>query len=306
MDLETDYRKTGFSAVDNAVLSGKLNFIFSEKLVKIVKIPFGNINRNYKVVTPVKKYFCKISPLWYDDSLRREAWALRNIIKKDGIVPGVINYFDKNNSIIPRHEILILEYISGKNLSFRNNKVNFYKKIFHTYNIIHSIKIKNFGWLDNNFVGRDKKWINFLLKVENIDACRKLIVNYGININYVFSELSKFQFKLDGARLLYGDYNYHNFIITNDEKLYSLDFQNCFAGDPVYDIGIVVAKNNIAKKYLKYFDNFSEDKMRLIYLYALRHLLSVLSFYIINANQQKVIFATKRFLELKQEYKNLL
>ncbi len=306
MDLETDYSKTGFLAVDKLVFSGRLNYIFSEKLIKIEKIPFGNVNRNYRIIAQRKKYFCKISPLWYENSLRREAWALRNITKKGGIVPAVISYFDKNNNIIPQHEILILEYISGKNFFFHNNKVKFYKNIFNSYNIIHSIKMCGFGWLDSHFIGRNKKWIDFLMKLENIDTCRELIISHDVDINYVFSELSKFQFKLDESRLLYGDYNYYNFIITNDEKLYSLDLQNCFAGDPAYDIGIIIAKDNISKKHLKYLDNFSEDKMRLIYLYALRHLLSILSFYIINVNQRKIGFAIKRFLELERKYKKLL
>ena len=301
MGKSINYQLTGFKALQIEKVRKKLEATLQEKIVSMENIPYGKVNLSYHVVTNSKDLFCKFSPVWYKHSLERETWALKTIKGNGGIVPNVVCYI-KDGFNYRGHELLVLEYISGSLLSNIENKNKLYKKIFETYNILHSIAMPGWGWLDRKFKGQHQKWQEFLYDVENIDSYGHISLEWKMRAEYVIKNLKNIKPSTETARLLYGDYNDNNFIVTEAGDVCSLDFQNCFAGDPLYDIGIIVSKSDEVFNYLKYLDYFSENKIKVIYLYALRHILSMLAFYINSYDDDKIEALSKRFLYLRNAY----
>jgi len=308
MPRDVQYKKTGFSQLDKINIKIRLkNFILpNSSIVSVERIYSGNVNRNFKIITEQGDFFCKIAPLWYSHSLRREAWALKHLKRIGCYVPNVIRYFDADNKVIPGHEILILEYIDGVILAEIQRKNKFYKKIIDLYNNIHSVKLKRYGWLNKSFIGSNKAWKDFLLKIENEESIRKISDAWSKNVDFVQREINNFSYNIKSGRLLYGDFNYYNFIINQKNVLIAFDFQNCFSGDPLYDVGMILSKDIGFLKYLHHFSGFNpvnrENTRKIVFLYGLRHLLSMLSFYIDTDNKERILFINKRFLAIKKIY----
>ncbi len=308
MSKEVEYKSTGFEKLDSMDLSINLSAILPEKFshISVERIYYGNVNRNFKIVTDQNKYFCKIAPLWYEGSLCREAWALKKIKTLGCRVPEVLLYLDKRNDIIPGYEILLLEYVNGTLLADVANKEKYYAQIIRTYNSIHSISVEKYGWLDKNFVGENKTWVEFLLQIENEKSINSLGDVWMAGVNFVRDEIKKYPFGIYSGKLLYGDFNYYNFILNQDEVVVAFDFQNCFSGDPLYDVGMMVAKDIGFEKFLENFKTFNtvgkKDMRKRVFLYSLRYLLSMLSFYVSSQNEERILFAQKRFFEIKNLY----
>lgn len=308
MRKEINYQITGFNTIDKLDLSKILVEIIPDKpkLFLIEQIYEGNVNRNFKITCDEKKYFCKISPLWYNDSLLRESWALKLIKSKGCNVPSVIKYLNKKNNLIPGHEIMLLEYIEGSLLAGEKNISKFYKEIINIYNLIHSVEIKRFGWLNNKFFGKNKSWKDFLLQIENEEKISRINKEWNDNLLFVRKEIINFIYnETYCGRLLYGDFNYYNFIINTEKELISFDFQNCFSGDPLYDFGIILSKDINFEKYLKFINTYGYNNMcvdKTVLLYSLRHLLSMLAFYNESKNEERLSFIKDMFYEIKKRY----
>lgn len=308
MSKEVEYKSTGFEKLDSIDLSASLSAILPDKFsqIKVERIYYGNVNRNFKIVTDQNKYFCKIAPLWYEGSLFREAWALKKIKTLGCRVPEVLLYLDKKNGVIPGYEILLLEYVDGTLLADVTNKEKYYAQIIRTYNSIHSISVEKYGWLNKNFIGENNTWVEFLLQIENEKSINSLGDIWMASVNFVRDEIKKYPFGIYSGKLLYGDFNYYNFILNQDEEVVSFDFQNCFSGDPLYDVGMMVAKDIGFEQFLEKFETFNivddKDIRKRVFLYSLRYLLSMLSFYVSSQNEERILFAQKRFFEIKNLY----
>ena len=308
MNKEIQYQKTGFDELDKLDIAINLSSILPEKFskVSVERIFEGNVNRNFKINADHKRYFCKIAPMWYKKSLWRETWALKRLKKIGCRVPNVVKYFDKSNKALPGYEILLLEYIDGVLLIRMKNISMFYENIIDLYNSIHSINMKQYGWLDERFVGQNKTWKDFLLQIENEKSISQIGNKWIKNLAFVRNEIENYNFNIGPGKLLYGDFNYYNFIINQENKLVAFDFQNCFSGDSLYDVGMILAKDLEFEKHLHRFKTFySANKnvaRKSVLLYSLRYLLSMLAFYIAFNNKERILFAKRRFSMIKKLY----
>jgi len=308
MNKKVQYKKTGFDKIDAIDFGVNLKRILPPNYQDIIveRIYHGNVNRNFKVISGHGSFFCKVAPLWYEGSLFREAWALKKLKQIGCNVPRVIGSFDKNNNAFAGHEIILLEYIEGKLVSDKKNVKDYYSQIIDLYNLVHSIKMKKYGWLDKNFVGENETWFDFLMQIENEKSINSLGNDWKKNLSFVRVELENIDCINSIKRLLYGDFNYSNFIVNSENKIVALDFQNCFSGDPLYDVGMIFSKDNNFENRLSDFKIFNkpytENDKKLIFLYSLRHLLSMLVFYIASNNEERILFAKKRFIEIKNLY----
>ncbi|MFH1610916.1 MAG: aminoglycoside phosphotransferase family protein [Patescibacteria group bacterium] len=302
------YKKTGFDEINEIDFAINLrNFLLLGcSKVTIKRIYHGSVNRNFKIITNKETYFCKVGPLWYEGSLHRESWALKTIRQIGCNVPNIIMYLNKTNKVLPGHEVLLLEYVDGELLANKDNMKNYYSKIIALYNSIHSISMEKYGWLDERFIGKNKNWLDFLLQIENEKTINQLGSVWKDNLSFVRNKIKNCNYGDVSGKLLYGDFNYYNFIVNKEDNVVAFDFQNCFSGDPLYDVGIIFAKDSNFEKYLHYFNTFDfvykEDKRKLIFLYSLRCLFSMISFYATTKNQERISFAKNRFIEIRRLY----
>ena len=310
--------ETGFDRLEKLDLTEVLSGILpkGESIISVDQIPYGHVNRNLRITTKDTRYFCKIAPLWYKGSLDREAWALGKVKDAGCLVPSVLGYLDKDNDVIPEFEMLLLEHVDGDLLEGMNERERgrYYSQIVKLYNLIHSIPVNHFGWLNKEFEGSDDTWMDFLVQIENEDAISSLDTELLERVSFVRRELaaclegdtSSSQEGAGTGNLLYGDFNYANFIVNRDDRVVALDFQNCFSGDPLYDVAMMLVNDERFEAYLKTpkgYDLIDNDATRrLVYLYCLRYLTSMLIFFMTQNNKEMIIFARKRFSKIRRSY----
>lgn len=297
-----DYLNTGFDELSKHNLLQDFKNLLREEfsITSIRRIANGNVNQAFEIMTDKQTLFCKIAPTWYENSLKREAWALKQIKEQGCLVPDFIEYFGQNNVIIPGHEILFLRFVDGELLSEMSNKNKYTDQIINLYDSIHTITTEGFGWLDEHFKGENNTWKDFLLGIENQELIHNLGLYWSNSLLFVQNELETATINSDSCHLLYGDFNYSNFIVNKENKVIAFDFQNCFSGDPLYDTGMMIANDKIFEQFL----NNKRDK-KIVYIYALRHLLSMLTFFTQQNNKEKVAFIKMRFSEIKKALNKL-
>ena len=167
------------------------------------------------------------------NDLDREQIALK-IAKKSGVaVPSVLSYKNGN---------LELEFINGRNIKKSDLSDLFFKNLGIVLKKLHSIKASRIGELSSPKKLSEKNWFDFLKS--------KLII--GINDLVLYRKISKAEAKtfLDcwitkfhklqkrsfQPTLLHNDVHLDNILITKNVKLYLIDFENSFFGDPLYDL----------------------------------------------------------------------
>lgn len=293
MENDINYCNTGFEELSNDSIIKELEKKLNRKVESLVLIDSGHVNKSFIVKTFEGKLFCKVSPLWYKNSLSREEWCLKKLIQKKIKVPKVIGLISDQNKNAPGHEILILEYVVGQLLcDIPIIKSEHLDEILNTYNCIHSNEIKGFGWLNKSFEGKNNTWLDFLLDIENLNLCYNISEEWSDKINIILNHFYTLSFKeILKGKLLYGDFNLSNFIVTPSKKIYSLDFQNCFSGDPLYDFASIYI---LFPTYIKR-NNFNDLQKKKIILYALRYLLGRISYFIKKKDVNKVDFYKNKF-----------
>ncbi len=293
MNNQLNYNFTGFNpGISTAVAQELKQYLNLEKIPDLTPIEIGHVNKSFLIQTNEDKFFCKVSPLWYKNSLTREEWCLRLLEERGAPVPRVIGLIKDDNTMLRGHEVLILEYIEGDLLSRIPILPEHYKSLYNIYNILHSQPMALYGWLDANFKGTKESWKDFLVDIENIEQCKSISHEWKNKITTVVERLSSHQYNMEKGRLLYGDFNLDNFIWTPSGKLVGLDFQNCFSGDPLYDFAVIINKYPLFYKYIE--DKHTLDQKTLD-LYHLRFLLTRLSFFYQNNNHVYIKGIEKKF-----------
>ena len=307
MKISINYRNTGFDKV-----SFKGNLLSLEKLCRkglitdVNELNGGFLNKVFRIEFEKGSAVLKVSPLWSNNGLLRESWCINQILNRTSIrVPRVLAYASKENRIFPGHELLIIEFIPGRLLEQSDfNKLSVNEKISMFYHQIHSIPMEGFGWLTNEFIGMHSTWTTFLKNIDNIELnLRKHLISPE-EVKWLLKELvnictSEFQ-----PCLLHGDFKWTNFIVNNSDII-PIDFQNCFAGHPLYDIGIGLFFHPQISPYLSRYINAEED-FRITVLYGMRHAISVMGHRISVNDREGIQEAKERYGELKRIYSKIV
>lgn len=313
MTKKLDYNQHGFENVDvsdpNTI--SKLQDFLKTSISNVREFTSGALNKVCHLTGKNRDFVIKISPEWNNRGLDRERWCYELVQRMTKLrIAKLFGYQNANNDIFPGHEILAMEYIPGQNLThvdMTRRSINIF--ISHILEQIHSIKgIEGYGWLNNSFSGEHHDWHAFIKDLDNIDA----VIESGLiplsNIELVMEHL------LDEApsdfetSFLFGDLNKSNLILAEEKRdlVVPVDFQNCFVGDPLYDIGIALFFNPEINRYLdEYLPDKSTAIRKRVILYALRHTLSVLGHRIIVKKHKSIKLAIDRFEKLRADYLSL-
>jgi hypothetical protein len=215
--------------------------------------------------------------------------------------------------IFPGHELLIIEFINGRLLKQSDfSDVTINKKLGAIYSQIWSIPMRGYGWLNEDFIGMHCTWIDFLVSIDNIEL---IIDNKTISkreLDWLINEFHKTSIRKFEPCLLHGDFKWTNFI-ANKDNIAVIDFQNCFSGHYLYDIGIGVffqplILSNLAY-YLSEFNNrnyeLSTQEYKLIVLYGMRHAISVMGHRVAVNDKDGIKEAKSQYAMLKKIYQSI-
>ncbi|MEK4244388.1 aminoglycoside phosphotransferase family protein [Psychrobacillus sp. FSL K6-2684] len=154
--------------------------------------------------------------------------------------------------------ILLMELVKGVTLDkyYLANPENI-QSAFRDFGVtlaqVHSIctdTVRDF-FADNNL--RKKEYINFYIESLKNRVAKfedPVYINCLLNISEMFNTVSFTEV------LNHGDYHFWNTILTNDNKLYILDWEKAFIGDPRYDIA-----NTLVLGYSWFGTNFKEPML---------------------------------------------
>lgn len=275
------------------------------KLKSAVRIKSA-ISSVFRISTASGKYIIKISPAWFRGSLKREAFCY--FVLEENKIPHarLINYFPVRNNFIDNEELLVLQYIEGQRLKLSDfSDFRKMSRIFSAYEALHKIHGIGYGWFKSNFVGQEKSWLDFLIKIDNVDLSLKSGYVKKEEINFLLEQIKKHLPVKDLKRkacLLYGDFNPQNFIQKKDGKIIPLDFQSCFWGHDLYDYGIGLTYNDQMLKLLKIFKKDINE--RLLILYAIRNILTRIGHDVYLGDKERTRKNIKRSKELLLLYEH--
>ena len=308
--IRINYTNEGWEKVNIESKLSKLAQLCAEKtIVNYSELKGGFLSKVLLLETLNKKVVVKISPFWNNTGLAREYWCYKQLItKKPSIkIARVFSYTSARNSIFPGHEILILEYIPGHLITHSElERSNMHKKIGSILKKIHEIPMQGYGWLNKTFTGMHQSWIDFLVKIDNLEITRKSQVLSSQDLDWLITNLKRECDINFCPRLLYGDLEKSN-IIVNSRSLVFIDFQNCFSGHDLYDVGIGLFFIPQILRNLRHYlrDKITKQNKKQIILYAMRHALSALGHRVTVKDKKGVRKAVRRFHELKKLYQTL-
>lgn len=276
-----DYCLTGWDLISTDSLSE----LFSDLNLSVASPIFsplhgGSLNKLFCTsFHGARNFVIKISPTWNNTGLARENWCYALLKSNTNLkIPRVYAYLPNDNLYLPGHEILVLEKINGRHLKesdLTNPTIN--SQLSSILNEIHKTNGTRYGWLFGpSNEAECESWLEFLCKLENIHLTlqRSQITTQEVDFLYSnFLEYGNWQFP---SRLLYGDMNNSNLIVNDSDVIIPIDFQNCFYGDPLYDLGIMLFFNPSLLKYLNYYQVYNKQDIRKIILYAMRHCINTL------------------------------
>lgn len=306
-----DYNNTGWEKID---IREKLPELMREagfdgEITDYTELSGGYFNKVILVEVLLAKAVIKISPLWNSGNLTRESFAYSSLKDKSGElfkIAKIYSHISNNNTIVPDHEALIIEYIAGDKPTDKELDSEKFHEVLASFLIsIHSISMKGYGWLSKKLAGKNNTWHDFLTNIDNLDITinSKLLSEDNINwlINKLLDECNN-DFK---PVLLYGDLKPENILIRNG-GIYLIDFENCFSGHKLYDIGIGLFFIPQIWKHLNIYLKGTEEKesKKQILLYAMRHAISCLGHRANIGDTNESIVAIKRFFDLKKLYES--
>jgi len=309
--LEIDYTNNGWDKINIEETIFKLfkNAGISKEISDYSELNGGFFNKVILIETSSGKYVLKISPLWNKGGLARENFVYSNLQNKSHELfkmARIYSYTPSNNAIVPNHEALIIEYISGsKPMAADLDIRKFHKKISSFLSTIHSIPMKGYGWLNENFAGKKNSWQDFLVDIDNLNVTKNSNLLTEKELTWLINKLVNKCNDDFNPVLLYGDLKPENILIKNDD-IYLIDFENCFSGHKYYDIGIGLFFIPKIQKYLNTYLKENEQKKikKQIILYAMRHAISCLGHRINIGNTNELNAAIERFFELKKLYES--
>ena len=252
------------------------------------------------------QFVCKISPRWNVGGLERERWCYDVLAHcRSFRLPEVILYQSDADSCLPGHEVLVLEYVPGRILDPEGlAQPGIQASLTSALREIHERKVSGYGWLTAAHQGRHSSWRAFLKSVDNFEVVRSAHILRDEELEEALQGLDQLDFTQE-ASLLHGDLNPSNVLVSQAGNLTLIDLQNCFAGDPLYDLGIGLF-------FAPEFEGLIEDpggihspgitRRQATIRYAMRHSLGALGHRVQVEDALGTQRAQRRFRELKAQW----
>lgn len=211
-----------------------------------------------------------------DHSFAGEIWAMEQARNKDLPVPKILAVEEKN-ILMP---YMLEERLKGDHITCNDITPNVSRQAGEALAKVHSVKTRNYGWIDGNGNGRYRNWKPYLeVRRKNIgEAVRLGLLDIG-----EITAMNKMYDHLEGLPeqkpvLLHGDFQFNNLLFQKGKLTGIVDFSPR-SGPVEFDIGGVAACLNG-----KHFKNFEEGYGKKIdesssLLYAIDKLVGMLVFY---------------------------
>lgn len=310
MTIEIDYKNEHWDDLNMETgLRGLASLCGEKDFSGFSELTGGLLNKVFLLYARGRKVVAKISPLWNQGGLAREVWCYQQIQNETSFKTAkVFSFTQAENSVFPGHEIVLMEYLPGHLLTseeLRKEKTR--EQIALMLNEIHRIPMKGYGWLKTDFSGIHSTWSEFLANIDNLRTTERSGVLPPEDLRWLTNELAETCNFDSQACLLHGDLRKEN-IIINGEELSLIDFQNCFAGHALYDVGIALFFDPTLSANLAPFvpDQIVTRKDLLtILLYAARHAVSTLGHRVCVEDTEGIVEAKRRFSQLKNLYSEM-
>jgi aminoglycoside phosphotransferase (APT) family kinase protein len=299
-----DYKDTRWKGLDFAKGGHKLASSLGLSQYRLKMLQGSQLNKIIKISAAGRDLIAKISPHWYAGSLRRESWCYSKLRKRTNLrLSEVQLYLGPRNDAFPGHEVLVVDYVPGRvltNSDFRFPEVN--KKVAKVYKEMHKIGMRGFGFLGGDFSGVHSTWMGFLHDIENATIVMRAGYVRPSFYRWLYVELKRLPTP-DKQCLLYGDFSPKNLILS-DGGIVPIDFQNCFSGDGLYDLGIGVSRVREILPHLSYYScsGVGMKEMRMILLYAIRDALTIISHKATVGDLFSIAEQKRKIVELERLY----
>lgn len=188
--------------------------------MKINEIKNGNMNKVYLLENDCDKYIIRSSN--FDNSF--ECKVLRLLSKNDFSCPSIITNFRLKDKYI-----MLYKYLDGNNPYVFDDAffINLSQLLKQLHSFDHNFKYDDYSTNEEN---KDK-----FLKYYNIALKSKYLSNHKKLIYKLYNDTSKVDFdKLDKC-IIHSDIKKEN-LVQNQEKLFLIDFGNCYVGSRLIDI----------------------------------------------------------------------
>lgn len=307
MAIVIDYKNEGWETLNIGSKLRELSSLCGKGLfLEFSELTGGVFNKVILLRAADINVVAKISPLWNQGGLAREAWCYQQINRRTGLrTAKIYTFVSTENTVLPGHEILFMEYLPGHLLTpaeFRKKSTK--QKLAAIIKEIHKIPMKGYGWLTSDFAGMYSSWSDFLTSIDNSEITQKSGVLSTQDLQWLTSELARLPNSSFQACLLYGDLKNEN-ILVNGNEIFPVDFQNCFAGHSLYDVGIGLFFNpGLLHDLGIFFTNhtITQENLLTIILYASRHAASVLGHRVLIEDARGTLEAKRIFAQLKKTY----
>lgn len=275
---QPDYRDTGWDSLDSDRVRDAAQTIVDCSPSRMVHEHRGVVNQVWHVHFSHRAgVTIKIAPRWFAGSLPREAKCLRLLHDKGVAVPRVLCVIPAQEDPLRGHDLLVMTTITGTTLRDADLTLGTLSQLLRPYHQLHQTAVPGYGWFSQDLTGNHQTWRSFLLDLEEEPqvAMNPPWPNRRARVSHLLSDVPE----PGAARLLYGDYNRDNFILQPDGTVFALDFQNCFAGDPLYDWATVLLKEPKKTQYLHKVLRLTSSGRRHVAAYQARVLWNMIAYY---------------------------
>lgn len=275
---QPDYRDTGWDSLDSDLVRDAVQTIMGCSPSRMVHEHRGVVNQVWHVHFSHRAgVTLKIAPRWFAGSLLREADCLRLLDGKGVAVPRALCVVPAQEDPLRGHDLLIMTRITGTTLRDADLTCGTLSQLLRPYHQLHQTVVAGYGWFGQGLIGNRQTWRSFLLDLEEEPqvAMNLLWSNRRACVSRLLCAIPE----PGPARLLYGDYNRDNFVLQPDGTVFALDFQNCFAGDPLYDWATVLLKEPKKAHYLNGVLQFTSSGRRRLAAYQARVLWNMIVYY---------------------------
>lgn len=209
-----------------------------------------------------------------------ESWAISQSRSKGINVPRVIDYY-----LNPKgQEVLILERIHGKSLSFNmlKSNANCILDVGRQMSLLNNIGV-NYGWIDPiSYKGSNENWQSFISWYTQTYG-ERLVEEKIIKENdfiKIYKMTEQIDLNISVAHLVNRDIKLPNIIKDNKGKIWIVDWENAILGDPLYDLALFGIKygHGILWENLKL--GYEIEQLPIKYdLYEIIGLIGIIDFY---------------------------
>lgn len=275
---QPDYRDTGWDVLRPGDIRRAAQHLVGHSVTGMTRALGGVVNQVWHVRFAAHcGVTLKIAPRWFADSLRREARCLR-LLRQHGVpVPEVVDVVPAHAEPLPGHDLLLMTTVDGRPLRRTDLVPARLPDLLRPYHTLHDTALHGYGWFTAGFTGRHQSWRSYLLDLQ--EAPEFTAVPAWRPRREALLSLLAVVPDVIPARLLYGDYNRDNFLVTGDGILVALDFQGCFAGDPLYDWATILLKEPDHGPLFAHVLELNDGHWRRIRVYQARMLWNMAVYY---------------------------